>query len=105
MPMYNRATPNLVPVQYVVPTSGQTVVMLANIGRLVLNPAGLLATLTVTMPATPINGQQVSISSKQAITAMTINGGTIIGTITTLARGGFASFVYSTDCASWLRAG
>lgn len=105
MPLFLSIPPNLVVVQYSVPTTGQTVVMASNIGRLVLNPAGLLATLTLTVPPLPTNGQKVSISSTQAITAITINGGTIVGTITTLAIGGFADFVFSSDTASWLRAG
>jgi hypothetical protein len=74
-------------------------------GQLILNPAGLLATLTVSMPPNPQNGQLVSISSTKAITAFTLNGGTIIGAITTLALAGFAYYVYSSNTLSWLRAG
>jgi hypothetical protein len=105
MPLSGPAVSNIVPMQYAVPTTGQTVAMSANIGRLVLNPAGLLALLTITMPPSPTDGQECSFSTSQPITALTMSGGTIIGGLTTLALGGFASFVYSSGASSWFRAG
>jgi hypothetical protein len=103
--LFNPAASYLVPVQYAVPTTGQNISMANNIGRLVLNPVGLLASLTITMPSLPIDGQECSFSSSQAITVLTVVGGTIIGGLTTLALGGFASFVYSQAASSWFRAG
>jgi hypothetical protein len=40
------------------------------------NPAGTLATGTVTMPASPVDGMTVTITSTQQITALTINANT-----------------------------
>lgn len=66
-----------------------------------LSPAGTLASLTITLPPLPYAGQQISISTTQALTSLTINGGTVIGNITTLAANGFVGFVF--DGASWRR--
>ena len=40
------------------------------------NPAGTLATGTITMPASPVDGMTVTITSTQQITALTINANT-----------------------------
>lgn len=69
-------------VQNAAPTAGQTVVMTddANDGTLVLTPAGVLATLTVTLPSEANSriGQIRRLASRQAITALTLNGATTI---------------------------
>ena len=91
--------------QYAVPTTGQTVAMNSGMSALVLNNATLLATLTVTLPASPFDGQRVTISTGNGVTALTISGGTINGTAATLAVNGYARFVYSATAAAWFRAG
>ena len=93
-------------VQYVAPTTGSTV-NVATTGNIVLfiNPAGSLLALTVTLPATPTNGDRVSIASSQVVTTLTMNGGTIIGALTTLAVASFAAYSYSSDASSWFRVG
>ena len=57
--------------QKVVPTAGQTVTIGNNVSRLILNPAGTLATLTIKTPVTPYDGQEICIFSTQAVTALT----------------------------------
>ena len=92
-------------IQYAAPTTGQTVVMASGMSALVLDNAALLATLTVTLPAAPFDGQRVTIASGNGVTALTINGGTVKGTVATLTVNGFARFIYSATAAAWFRAG
>lgn len=94
---------NLRSIQYAAPTTGQTVTADGS-NVLLLNPAGTLVALTVTLPANPSDGQDFVVATSQIITTLTITG-TIIGTLTTLALGGFARFVYSATAAKWFRAG
>ena len=92
-------------VQAVAPATGNTVVVSAGTTALLLSPAGTLATLTITLPSSPVNGQALVIATSQALTALTVNGGTIVGTLTTLALGGFAYFVYDSATSKWFRCG
>ena len=92
-------------IQYNVPTTGQTVVIGSGMSALVLNNAALLATLTVTLPASPFDGQRVTIATGNGVTALTVNGGTINGTVATLAVNGYARFIYSATAAAWFRIG
>lgn len=63
-------------------------------------PAG-----TCPMPAVPIDGQVFMISTRSAITALTLNsnGIPISGTITTLAAGGAAGWTYDQVSNRWFR--
>jgi hypothetical protein len=90
-------------IQYATPTTGQTVVANGS-GSLVINPAGTLVALTVTFPASPVDGQVFEIFSTQIVTTMTLNGGTIASALTTIGVNGAARWKYSTSAASWLRA-
>lgn len=93
-------------VQQSVPTTGGTVVAAGGlVNYVLLEPAGTLATLTLTLPSSPVNGQRCVVSTTQIITALTVGGGTIIGTLTTLVLGGFAEFLYSSDSSKWFRVG
>lgn len=63
------------------PTTGFSYTF-TNFNVLFANPAGTLATGTVTMSATPVDGTTVTITSTQQITALTINanaGQSIVG--------------------------
>ena len=43
---------------------------------LVMNPAGTLATGTITMPASPSDGMTITFSSTKAISSLTVNANT-----------------------------
>lgn len=91
--------------QYVSPSTGGTVNMLS--GRqvtLTIDPAGTLATLTVNLPSNPQDGDEAIICTSQILTALTVTNGTIVGTLTTLALGGYARFAYS-SVGKWFRIG
>lgn len=92
-------------VQYSAPATGATVAISVPNTSLVVEPAGLLAALTINMPPTPADGDDVRISSTQAVTALTLGGGTIVGAITALAVGSFAQYVYRAANTSWYRIG
>lgn len=104
---YQQINERLIPtVQYSAPTTGSTVTV-GSTGhtKLLLNPAGTLATLTVTFPGSPSDGDMVQLGSSQIITALTMNGGTIVGALTTLAVGGAGTWVYSSTSSSWIKTG
>lgn len=96
--------PNVVGTQYAQPTTGQTVTANAGVNALFLDPAGTLVALTVVLPANPVDGQVFMMGASQIITSLTITG-TIVGTLTTLALGGFARFCYSGSASKWFRVG
>ena len=90
---------------YAAPTTGQTITLPSFDGdrlKVFIDPAGTLLALTVTLP-TAIDGQTIAIGTTQAITTLTMTGGTIIAALTTLAIGGFGEWGYSATANKWLR--
>lgn len=89
---------------YQVPTTGFSYTFAAGTTVLVMNPAGTLATGTITMPAAPVDGMTISFSSTKTITALTVAGNTgqsIVGQPTYLIAGGAATFVYRLSNTTW----
>ena len=89
---------------YQVSTTGFSYTFAAGTTVLVMNPAGTLATGTITMPAAPVDGMTISFSSTQAITALTVaanTGQSIVGNPTTLNAGGAATLVYRLSNTTW----
>lgn len=92
--------------QTVTPTTGTTVsINMARKLSFFINPAGSLLALTVNMPSSPQDGDEVNISTSQVITGVTMANGSIINALTSLVLGGFATYVYSTTVGSWMRVG
>lgn len=93
------------------PTTGGTVTANANTPGLLITPAGTLATLTVKLPSSPVDGQQYWVASSQVLTAVTWqdSGGTagnVLGgqaTIGATNRG--QRFVYSLANTKWYAIG
>ena len=74
--------------------------------QLIHNGASLAATLTVTFPATPTDGQVFSIASSLGVTLLTLTSSiTILSGITSLTAGGFASWMYEKTANKWIRIG
>jgi hypothetical protein len=69
----------------------------------VINPAGTLATGTITMPASPADGMTITFSSSQQITALTMsgNGANINNAVTFLPAKGAAAYVYRLANTTW----
>ena len=73
-----------------------------------LNPAGTIATLTVTLPASTllIDGQILLLATSQTVTSLTLTAGsgtTVNGTNTTLTAAAPLMFVYSAASTTWLK--
>lgn len=104
---YQQVNDRLIPnTQYATPATGATITVNSNgFTSLFINPAGTIATLTITLPGSPSDGDRVQIGASQIITAVTMNGGTILGGLTTMGVGGFATYVYSSSGAEWFRMG
>jgi hypothetical protein len=92
-------------ITYTVPTTGFAITIPNATAVEVLDPAGTLATGTLTMPASPVNGQETCVSSSQTITALTVQanaGQLIVAAPTSLSAGGFC-YVYYLATTTWFR--
>ena len=92
---------------YQVLTTGFSYTFASGITTLLIEPAGTLATGTITMPASPADGMVVTFSSTQQITALTVaanTGQTIGGTqVALMAANSAMSFVYRLSSLTWYR--
>jgi hypothetical protein len=89
---------------YQTPTTGFSYTFAAGVNVLVMQPAGTLATGTITMPASPADGMTITFSSTQTITALTVNANTgqsIVGKPTSFGVGSAATFVYRLSNTTW----
>ena len=91
---------------YQTPTTGFSYTFAAGVQTLIMNPAGTLATGTITMPASPADGMTIRFSSSQIITALTVSANTgqsIVSAVTTLLAGGGAAYIYRLANTTWYR--
>ena len=88
---------------YQVLTTGFSYTFAAGTQVLVINPAGTLATGTITMPASPSDGMTITVESTQQVTALTMsgNGGTIVGAAVQLIPNQPLSWVYRSTGTTW----
>ena len=91
--------------QYSTLTSGTiTIVDTKQDIQLIHNESSLAATLTINFPATPTDGQIFSIASILGVTLLTLFSTlSIVAAITSLAAGGFASYMYDITANKWIR--
>lgn len=91
-------------VQVVTPSTGATV---ASDGSpvLIINNTGAILALTITMPASPVDGQRFAVSSRSSVTTFTMSGATIYGGLSSLLALSYAQFVYSATATAWFRIG
>lgn len=82
------------------PTTGGTVVLVNNQYN-IINPAGTLLALTVTLPSSPANNDIVQIKYTQSVTTVTYNGGTVVDGITSPVAGGYVILTYDSGTTSW----
>jgi hypothetical protein len=71
---------------------------------LVMNPAGTLATGTITMPAAPADGMTITFSSTKQITALTLSGNTgqtVVSAATLLPANQATTYIYRLSNTSW----
>lgn len=92
---------------YQVLTTGFSYTFASGTTTLIANPAGTLATGTITMPGSPADGMVITFMTTQEITALTIAGGagqSIGGTqVSLMAANSSLSFVYRQSNTTWYR--
>lgn len=91
-----------------IPSTGFSITIGNQVAYLILKPAVTLASGTITMPAAPVDGQEVGISSTQIISTLVIQGNTgqtIDGPLTTLTSNGFGRWKYILADTTWYRVG
>lgn len=89
---------------YQVPTTGFSYTFGSGTNILMMNPAGTLATGTITMPASPVDGMTITISSTRQITALTIQGNTgqsLVSPVTFLPANQATTYVYRLSNTTW----
>jgi hypothetical protein len=90
---------------YQVLTTGFSYTFAAGVQLLLAVPAGTLATGTVTMPSTPADGMNITITSTQQITGLTVNANTgqsiVGGGNSYLPANGSRTFVYRLANTTW----
>jgi hypothetical protein len=89
-----------------VPSSGSTVTIANNQPTLIISSGATTASLTVVMPPNPRDGQKVSIGTKSAITAFTLNGNTgqtMNNAPTALAAGEGHCWIWRATSSNWYR--
>jgi hypothetical protein len=89
------------------PVTGFTLTPAQSVTELILNPAGTLASGTVTLPPNPGDGQIFEIMSSQTITAFAVNtsdGTTINGAPTTLSNTSAVTWIFIASLNAWFRA-
>lgn len=97
----------VVPYNIATPTTGSTVTMGTALIDQIIKPAGTLATLTVQLPGSPVDGEKVGISTTQILTALTISapgGATVVtgqATPFTLSAGGSLRLTYNASGTTW----
>lgn len=92
-------------IQVATPATGATITPATGVTVLLINNSVLLATLTITMPTSPADGQRFIVSSAAGVTLLTLTGGTIKGGLSSLSVSGYARFVYSANAGFWFRTG
>jgi hypothetical protein len=87
------------------PVTGFSITLLSTQYLLPLTPAGTLATGTIIMPTTPINGQRQRVSTTQTISVLTVSpntGQSIARAPTTLVAGQSFEMFYNLAITTWL---
>jgi hypothetical protein len=102
-PTWSTLSTSVVSYDYQTPATGFSYTF-TTYSALIMNPANILATGTITMPASPVNGAVVTIATSKGISALTINantGQTINNPIITLSSGQSASYIYRSASTAW----
>ena len=89
---------------YQVLTTGFSYTFATGITTLIAQPAGTLATGTITMPAFPADGMVVTIESTQQVTAVTVQGNTgqsLVGAASQLIPNQPLSYIYRLSNTTW----
>ena len=89
---------------YQVLTTAFSYTFAAGTQTLIINPAGTLATGTITMPPAPVDGMVIWITTTKQIIALTINGNTgqtLTSGVTSLAPNQAVAYLYRSSNTTW----
>jgi hypothetical protein len=104
--LQNNLSVNRLVTQYAAPTAtGFSVTIAQSNTHLILTPDAGYAAGTIVLPATPVDRDEVLITSTQAVTTITFSGGTVIGAPTGIAANGFARYKFDSLLSRWYRIG
>lgn len=98
------AAEGVVAIQYAAPLTGATVALASTTTNLIVNPAGTIAELTITLPAAS-DGKKFTVTSSQIVTTLTLTPAgddTIQTDVTTLAAAG-DGFTFVARSGVWYR--
>jgi hypothetical protein len=90
------------------PLTTNSITIVAGTSKLMLNPAGTIAALTVLLPAdstTLLDAQTFNIYTTQTVTALTVtpfSGTTLVPTITTVTAAAPVKLIYNKASKKWL---
>lgn len=82
------------------PSTGQTVTLVKT-QRNIVNPIGTIAALTLVLPSSPSNNDEVQVKFTQAVTAITYSGGTVVGGSSGATAGYLLTLTYDSSTTSW----
>lgn len=82
------------------PTTGQTVTLVAG-NRNIINPLGTIAALTIVLPSSPANNDEIVYKVTQTITTITYSGGTVVGGPSGQSIGTLVTLTYDSATTSW----
>ena len=90
---------------YQTPLTGATITIPNATSVEIINPTGTIATLTLNMPASPLDGQRMAVACGQTVTTLTMsgNGATLLGGLTTCGAAGGGEWIYKSSNTTWFR--
>ncbi len=91
---------------YNVPVTGFSITITNGVQYLILDPAGNLASGTVTLPSAPADGQLIVIVCQKNVSGFTTTpnaGQSIVNAITSLSGGIGVSYMYRASNTTWYR--
>jgi hypothetical protein len=91
-------------IQYVAATNGGSTTIDTNVGAAIFNPSGTIASYTITMPASPADGQAVKLLFGNTITSLTHSASqTIKSALTTANSTSGGEWIYHSSSNTWYR--
>ena len=88
--------------------SGSFTQIFSNIGVVLIQPNAAIASYTITMPATPVQGQGIKIGFANTITTLThtvVGGQTLLGGLTTANVSAGGEWIWDENTLSWYKVG
>lgn len=88
------------------PSTGFSITIANNTRSLILNPSGTLATGTIKMPVSPVDGQFINVTCSQTVTSLTVSPNTsqtLLGAPTTCGPSAPFGYIYNLSGTTWYR--